>query len=202
MATFEESFLYPLFLLLIGAGVSGLLVAWLTNRWQNHRKELEIKVDIVSKMAEVMAKRRQEVAFSLEKRKQTFTVAEMDAFYENRNELGIDAELISSKLLTYFPEADIKDKWFKYDVILATVGNASRLYFQEPPEKGKLKRQLETIKKYFSDNKQIGWEQIDWDRLTSQMTYDDELWLKVRSLVLLRGREIVREVLKFPIKVF
>jgi len=54
MATFEETFVYPLILLLIGAGVSGVLVAWLTNRWQNHRKELEIKVDIASKIAEAV----------------------------------------------------------------------------------------------------------------------------------------------------
>jgi len=33
MATFEEGFLYPLYLLLIGAGVSGVLVDWLTNTW-------------------------------------------------------------------------------------------------------------------------------------------------------------------------
>ncbi len=39
MATFEEIFLYPLILLFIGAGVSGLLVSWLTNRWEDHRKE-------------------------------------------------------------------------------------------------------------------------------------------------------------------
>jgi hypothetical protein len=77
MATFEESFLYPLILLLVGAGVSGVLVAWLTNRWQdrrterenkledcrkkreieveNNRKRLEIKVDIASKIAEALA---------------------------------------------------------------------------------------------------------------------------------------------------
>jgi hypothetical protein len=60
MAAFEESFLYPLVLLLIGAGVSGALVTWFTHWLENRRKErefdvekrrieLEIKVDIGSK---------------------------------------------------------------------------------------------------------------------------------------------------------
>ena len=56
MVTFEEisvALEHPLVLLVIGALISGVLVAWLSNRWQNHRKELEVKVDIVSKMLEV-----------------------------------------------------------------------------------------------------------------------------------------------------
>src|SRR5215216_2465278 len=55
MATFEESFLYPLVLLLIGAGLTSLLIPWFTKRWEDRKKELEIKVDIASKIAEVMA---------------------------------------------------------------------------------------------------------------------------------------------------
>jgi uncharacterized integral membrane protein len=43
MATFEESFLYPLILLLIGALISGVLVAKLTNRWENNKKIREEK---------------------------------------------------------------------------------------------------------------------------------------------------------------
>jgi hypothetical protein len=56
MVTLEEIpvFLeHPLFLLVIGGVISVGLGTWLTNRWQNHRKELEVKVDIVSKMLEV-----------------------------------------------------------------------------------------------------------------------------------------------------
>jgi hypothetical protein len=36
---------HPLVLLLIGAGVSGLLVAWLTNRREDRRKQQEVKVE-------------------------------------------------------------------------------------------------------------------------------------------------------------
>ena len=54
MATFEESFLYPLILLLVGAGITSLLIPWFTKRWEDRKKELEIKVDIASRMAEAI----------------------------------------------------------------------------------------------------------------------------------------------------
>lgn len=50
MATFEESFVYPLYLLLIGAGASVGIGTWLSHWLENRRKELEIKVDLASKM--------------------------------------------------------------------------------------------------------------------------------------------------------
>lgn len=52
MVTLEEILVHPITLLLIGAGVSSLLIPWFTNKWQDHRKELEIRVDIASKIAE------------------------------------------------------------------------------------------------------------------------------------------------------
>jgi hypothetical protein len=66
MASFEESFLYLLILLLVGAGVTSQLIPRFTKRWEDRRKEREIevedcrkevdiKVDITSKMAEAIA---------------------------------------------------------------------------------------------------------------------------------------------------
>jgi hypothetical protein len=60
-----------------------------------------------------------------------------------------------------------------------------------------LKVNLERIRNYFLDNKQI-----DWDRLTTEMIYDQKLWDDVRNLIWQRGDEIITEVLEQPIKVF
>jgi hypothetical protein len=54
MATPEQNFLYSLLLLAIGAVISFVLGTWLTIRWQNNRKKLDIKVDIVLKMDETI----------------------------------------------------------------------------------------------------------------------------------------------------
>jgi hypothetical protein len=90
MATFEESFLYPLALLLIGAGLSGGLVTWLSHWLENRRKEreikvehdrkkLEIKVDIASKMAEEIADRFGNALTYAYYKQQVFTQAEKNS---------------------------------------------------------------------------------------------------------------------------
>jgi hypothetical protein len=43
---------HPLSLLLIGGLLSGLLFPYFTNRWQNHQKELDIKIDLVGRISE------------------------------------------------------------------------------------------------------------------------------------------------------
>jgi hypothetical protein len=60
-----------------------------------------------------------------------------------------------------------------------------------------LKSNLETIKIQYSEN-----EQIDWDRLTTEMNYNDNLWSNVSNILGQRGEEIIRDFLKLPIKVF
>jgi hypothetical protein len=210
MATFEESFLYPLILLLVGAGVSGLLVAWLTNRWQDRRrereievehrrKELEIKVDIASKISEAIAYQDANSIASTISKKETLTPGEKDAYYENTKKWYIDVSIISSKLESYFSDSDIRKRWENYFAVLLAFSNSSFQYFYEDPggQKDALRGNLERIRKYFSDN-----DQLDWNHLTTEMTYDEPMWDKVGKLVMQRGDEIIRDVLKHPIKVF
>jgi hypothetical protein len=201
MATFEESFLYPLVLLLIGAGVSGVMVAWLTNRWQNRRKELEIKVDIASKMAEAVAYYLANALILTYREK--FTAADEVAYYESMRKWYIDVNIISSKLASYFPQTDIRDRWVNYYPVLVAFNEAIRWYFYKSPseeQKNSLKQQRENIEKirnYFENNMHP-----DWNRLTTEMTYYDPLWTKVGNLVYARSNEIIRDVLKQRIKVF
>ena len=78
--------------------------------------------------------------------------------------------------------------------------NASRQYFLEDTSgeaKKILKGNLETIKIQYSHNKKI-----DCDRLTTEMNYNDNLWTDVTDMLEQRGEEIIRDVLKLPIKVF
>jgi len=201
MATFEESFLYPLVLLLIGAGVSGVLVGWLTNRWQDRRKEREFEVDIASKMTEIKSYIIGEAASLSRKRKDTLTADDKDARYEKENKWFVDINIIRSKLESYFPETGIKERWDDYCVVLKAVYDVSWHYYSlERAENfggGDLKYYLEVIRKYFSDTKEI-----EWDSLTPDMPFPSRLWGNVTITVAIRGDELIKDLLKLQVKPF
>jgi hypothetical protein len=98
MVTLEEIFGHPLNLLLIRAGVSSLVIPWVTNKWQDNRKKLEIMVDIVSQMPEEILYQLGSVIGSIDMRKQEFTDAEKYAFWENERKWF-------TKLISYVQES-------------------------------------------------------------------------------------------------
>ena len=182
MATFEETFLYPLVLLLVGAGVSGVLVAWLTNMWQNHRKELEIKADIVSKMAEINGSALGQSFFFYLRDKTIPTPAEKEAVDEAVKKIVTDAYKVDALLTSYSFEKKIIKAWRAYEEVIVAFRLASSLYFNKDrsdAEKGYLLNALWSIKKYFSDNKMPDFSDDDikekWERLTTEKTFHSEL---------------------------
>jgi hypothetical protein len=213
MATFEESFVYPLYLLLIAAGASVGIGTWLSH-WlesrrmereievENRRKELEIKVDLASKMFEVISYQEANSNASVDRRKKTFD-DDLEDYYKNVRKWYMDVNIISSKLEAYFAETTIRETWEKYYIALLNYSNASADYFYEDitgERKNILKDRLEQIREYFS--KDTNDMEIDWNRLTTDITYDEEQWRRVGYLISRRGDEIAREVLKLPIKAF
>jgi hypothetical protein len=106
-----EDFLYPLILLLIGAGVTSLLLPWFTKRWEDRKKELEIKVDIVSKMAEVRANVLAEASIVIEFRKEK---VETEKVYENLRKWYGEVNIIRSKLQSYYGDTELATTWFNY----------------------------------------------------------------------------------------
>src|SRR5687767_10166369 len=102
---------HPLVLLLIGAGVSGVLVAWLTNRWEDHKKKLEIKMGIASKMAEYMSNLHANARVSIDVKKDTFTDADRDARFQNARKSLVDSKIIKIELEIYFSDAGIDQRW-------------------------------------------------------------------------------------------
>jgi hypothetical protein len=207
MATFVEGFLYPLYLLLIGAVVSGAAVALLSHFLENRRKtrefeverkrkELEIKVDIVSKITEVYGSVSAKVVVSTVRRK---PISNIDEAVEKF--LG-DGDIVHSLLRSYYSSGTgITNRWYDFASAYFAFADATSLYFVKDPtddeKKSQLKRHLNDVKKYFSDNKKI-----KWDRLTPDMPYDAKLWVKINDLYGDRVSEIITDVLKRPIKVF
>jgi hypothetical protein len=200
MATLEESFVYQLILLLIGAGVSSLLIPWFTNRLQDHKKKLEIKVDIATKISELIAYQVANSGALLTLEERTFSDVANVAFLENNKKWYIDVKVISSKLESYFPETGIMKRWEEYCSVLTAITRFMRQSLYKAPTEEQEKSQiffLEHIKNYFSSN-----PQVDWNRITTEMTFDDVQWANLASLIMRRGDEIIKDILKLPIKVF
>jgi predicted nucleotide-binding protein (sugar kinase/HSP70/actin superfamily) len=197
MVTIEEVLVHPLTLLLIGGGVSSLVIPWITNKWQDHRKELEIKVEIASKMSELIAKLFGSALTSSVRKKQPTTDAERDSVYENIAKLFVDFNIIRSKLQSYYSDTEFTNRWYNYWVIINNFYFASLNYFdqQHPEAKNELEKELENIKDYFSNDKSINLNDLT-------MTYNTDMWQNVYSLLFQRADEIIRDVLKRRIKVF
>lgn len=196
MVTIEEIIGHPLTLLLIGAGVSSLVIPWITNKWQDHKKKLEIKVDIVSKMSEEISYQLGNAALSLFVKKTAFTDAEYNAYNQSSIEWFIKVNITRSKLQSYYPDTNIAEKWDDYCFILNDIESASRNYFdQNPKAKKELEHELAIIKDDLSDD-----ESINWNDLTAH--YNDELWWAVVRITRNRGDEIIGNVLKSPIRAF
>jgi hypothetical protein len=182
MATFEEGFLYPLVLLLIGAGITSLLIPWFAKRSENRKKELEIKADIVSKMAEIMGSAIGHSFFIYLREKTISTPAEKEAVDEVVKKIVTDAYKVDALLTSYSSEENIIKAWRDYEDVIVAFRFASSLYFNEDrsdDEKRDLVKALGSIKKYFSDNNLPDFSddiKIKWERLTTDKTFDSKLW--------------------------
>jgi hypothetical protein len=71
-------------LLLVSTFVTSILIQpWLTKRWEDYKKELEIKADIASKMSEAIAYQLASSIASTSRQKKENTVAEADDHFED-----------------------------------------------------------------------------------------------------------------------
>jgi hypothetical protein len=186
MATFEESFVYPLILLGIGAGitigVSNLLIPKFAERSETRKKELEIKVDITSKMAEIMGSAIGPSFFIYLRKKIISTPAEKEAVDEAVKKIVTDAYKVDAMLTSYSSEEKIIKAWRDYEGVIVAFRSASSLYFNENRSgdaKGSLVNDFRLIEKYFSDNNLPDFSddiKKKWERLTTDETCDSELW--------------------------
>src|SRR5687768_13752561 len=126
MVTLEEILVHPITLLLIGAGVTSLLIPWFTKRWEDRKKELEIKVDIVSKMTEVRANVLAEASIEIELLKED---VEKEKVYENLRKWYGEVNIIRSKLQSYYGDTELAKTWFDYWYAIDNYYLASINYF-------------------------------------------------------------------------
>ena len=218
----EDDFLYPLYLLLIGSGVLGVAVALLTyflegrrnkqqNKLEDLRKKREIKVGIASKMLEVYGSVAAKIFLSRMRRE---PISNIDEVLEK---FCADAYRVDSMLDSYYSsKTAILDRWQDFFDGFVPFTDATSLYVKDrtDDEKSLLGDDLDKIKKYFSVNKEINSDRHTADKpidpklwkeirnLTKDNPCDDELWKEIDDLYWDRVSKIYKDVLELDIKVF
>jgi hypothetical protein len=105
---------HPLFLLVVGAIISSIIIPIYTNQWQNYQKELEIK----SKLAE-------EISTSISNKIINSRLVQISGYTENIDYVKstIDWEIskarISSIIGTYFVDPFVKNQWEELSFLIS-----------------------------------------------------------------------------------
>ena len=110
---------HPFVLLIIGAGISGLLIPHITNQWQNHQKELELKTDLASEISKAVAN----IIIS-SRLVQIPTFAYTNLSYANTVEQWEESKAsIGSQIEAYFSDTQLKQKWDNLSSALTEFSN-------------------------------------------------------------------------------
>ena len=192
--TLYEWLAHPLLLLIIGALISALLVPWLTQRWQNHQKKLELKSDLVSQISESVVNIVMAVLYAVLGTKSLTPEKYDEAF----RDWQIRQAVIGSQIRAYFPR-EIGDEWGAYSKIVTNfyeLSGADNVPF--------VKERLGEIRKYFSKSK------VDWDTLAipylrcqpAERTKYQEAWDPLKEELLKKKDEVVEHILKSRISAF
>jgi hypothetical protein len=102
-----EALGHPLVLLVIGALLSGLLVPRLTQRWQDQRKALEIRAELVERVTRVVSDIFTATQFA-QVGATSQTQADFDAAYRNWQR---DKAVLTALLGAYFRDSGVDDAW-------------------------------------------------------------------------------------------
>lgn len=137
-------------------------------------------------MAEVISFQFANAYAAIQRKKNTFTDAENDAYHEDFKEWYVDANIVSSKLESYFSGTDISERWHDYRDTLFSYGRASRQYFYKAPSEEKKDQQyhLDRIRAYLDKR------YLNMERLT--MTYDEKLWDNVADNLYSIGQKMIK----------
>jgi hypothetical protein len=112
---------HPLILILIGGAISALIVPMITQRWQNHQRELDVQAELVSDMTRRTS---EHVAAVI--------LADRDALKHRNRRLErararwiIDSAVVRARLRAYYPGDELVARWERFsDAMFILIGLA------------------------------------------------------------------------------
>ena len=191
----KEWIAHPLFLLLVGALISSYLIPSWTRRWQDHQKELELKVALIREINDSIMNMimRIEVVeiLAITKQDKEKEYEDMQSYYKK---WIVEKEVIGSNIQAFFPDnIQIGRKWTDLTTIvylleaLSEVGNGEK----NETRKNKLRQIQKLIPKERSS--------VDLEEL-SQRNIDN--WLELKRLTVSLKNELVNAISKSRVSSF
>jgi len=107
---------HPLFLLLVGALLTGVILPSITRKWQNYQKELDLKTELVAEMSKSLMTVLMTFEFSLLHTSDGSSIdnSANNELTEKLKEWQIMSCVIGSKLHAYFPNDPLHKDWLIY----------------------------------------------------------------------------------------
>jgi hypothetical protein len=113
-------------LLILGALLTGLLVPSITRRWQNHQKELDLKVDLLHRISEQVTRVVTHAAFTKMGAKDWGSPSDRTEFDWQIGEWLVATRSLQSDLQAYFQlDPEIHLQWARYCDVLRAVHELS-----------------------------------------------------------------------------
>ena len=169
---------HPLTVLFLTALVSGLLIPWITRRWNNHQKALEIKTGLVTDLSKSIM----EMIMAIQYTRLGAPSHTQEAFDKAYRKWEVESAVIGTKLEAYFPQNDIPTEWTKFS-------NAITDFY--------------AIEGVGPDRRDEAQSKL-WQSLgkRSPLVEGDGAWLELKNEILHRKAELIKRVLSEKISVF
>lgn len=191
--TLPEFLAHPFVLLIVGIVISSILVPVFSKRWQDRKKKLEIKIELITKISEVTA------SWELDTRAM---VNLKERPLERNPNWRVKGSSITAILYAYFPTEQIYQKWKVYFNIIDQFWWFSNMVFHGEM-KDEYKKNVDMFQNFLGDE----FKKSDWDIFFNIQNETDAgksgiVWSNLIDLLTKKQYDVVSSILDSKIKVF
>jgi hypothetical protein len=134
---FQQQLILVIVAGVVTAGIGGLLVPWITKRWQDNKRKTEIRLELTQEMSEITAYAMGKILTAIasyardraRRKEHEFSDDDTAHLYEEFAEWNRKSSVLTAKLKAYFPNSNIDEAWAEYATLMVNVWElATRIY--------------------------------------------------------------------------
>lgn len=184
----SDFFAHPFILLVAGAIITSAIIPWLTNRWQNHKKKIEIKIDLVSRISETVILCTHNIATILLNKKQI----EAGTITESKEWVS-KGKIVGAYIRAYFKNSSLPNEWDKFFEMLWDYWGFAMNLADDSIQKISIPTEFKTHFSYIKD--------INWQSIESKKNFIDDL-VKLDNSFMNETHTLIEKIINEPIRSF